>query len=55
MLEIKQCPRCRGDLHTSGDIYGEYKECLQCGYMADVAVRRSTPKQVAAGSKRKVA
>ena len=36
MLELKGCPRCRGDLKTSGDIYGTYRECLQCGYMVDV-------------------
>ena len=36
MLLLKACPRCRGDMHTNRDIYGEYKECLQCGFMADV-------------------
>ncbi len=36
MLQLKSCPRCRGDVHTSSDIYGEYKECLQCGYMVDI-------------------
>ena len=36
MLEFKACPRCRGDLHENRDIYGTYKECLQCGYMADM-------------------
>jgi hypothetical protein len=36
MLLLKACPRCRGDLHFNGDIYGEYKECLQCGLMLDI-------------------
>ena len=36
MLNLKGCPRCKGDLHMNRDIYGTYKECLQCGYMADV-------------------
>ena len=33
---LKQCPRCRGDIHVSSDIYGDYQECLHCGYMGDV-------------------
>ena len=33
MLDLKACPRCRGDLNTREDIYGEYQECLQCGHM----------------------
>ena len=36
MLQLKACPRCRGDLNSNRDIYGEYKECLQCGLMLDV-------------------
>ena len=36
MLNLKACPRCQGDLNTRQDIYGEYKECLQCGYMKDI-------------------
>jgi len=26
-------------LHTNRDVYGEYWECLQCGFMEDVAKR----------------
>ena len=37
MLELKACPRCKGDMHTNRDMYGSYKECLQCGHMQDVA------------------
>ena len=36
MLQIKACPRCAGDLHTNRDLYGNYVECLQCGYMKDL-------------------
>ena len=25
MLLFKACPRCEGDMHTSGDMYGDYK------------------------------
>ena len=35
-LEFKACPRCKGDLHTNKDVYGRYKECLQCGWMLDI-------------------
>ncbi len=37
MLELKACPRCKGDMHTNRDMYGSYKECLQCGHTQDVA------------------
>ena len=36
MMYFKECPRCQGDLHSNRDMYGEYKECLQCGYMVDI-------------------
>ena len=29
---LKQCPRCRGDLREEPDIFGEYIQCLRCGY-----------------------
>ena len=37
MIMFKACPRCQGDMHQNRDMYGEYRECLMCGYMADVA------------------
>ena len=33
---FKACPRCKGDLSVNRDLYGNYKECLQCGYMVDI-------------------
>ena len=36
MLELKACVRCRGDMHLTGDLYGEYKQCLQCGHVVDL-------------------
>ena len=36
MLELKSCPRCRGDVKTNRDHYGQYRQCLQCGYMEDI-------------------
>ena len=36
MVLFKACPRCHGDMHENRDIYGDYKECLNCGYMQDI-------------------
>ena len=36
MLELKACTRCRGDMNLSRDLYGEYKQCLQCGHILDL-------------------
>ena len=45
-LELKACPRCRGDVYGARDRYGEYKECLQCGYVEYVnPVRADYPRQ----------
>ena len=35
MVILKACPRCLGDLNSDRDIYGEYLECVQCGYIQD--------------------
>lgn len=58
MLFLKACKRCGGDMHINRDIYGEYKECLQCGLMLDIvssndvlAAAMAEPKK----SKKKVA
>ena len=40
MLQLKACPRCRGDMYSNKDMYGEYKECLQCGHMVDIPKAR---------------
>ncbi|MCY3543235.1 MAG: hypothetical protein OXI16_15315 [Chloroflexota bacterium] len=36
MVEFKACPRCAGDLKLTRDMYGDYRECLQCGYTKDI-------------------
>ena len=41
MINFKACPRCKGDTHIRQDIYGDYIECLQCGYMEDLAKQPS--------------
>ena len=35
-LSLKSCPRCRGDMKSNRDMYGEFKMCLQCGHMVDL-------------------
>ena len=40
---LKSCPRCAGDIQSNRDSYGEYKKCLQCGWMED-AEKSSVPK-----------
>lgn len=39
MMMLKGCPRCRGDVRINKDTYGEYKQCVQCGYMQDLDSR----------------
>ncbi len=37
MIWFKSCPRCnQGDLVFNDDVYGAYKQCLQCGHMVDL-------------------
>lgn len=36
MVDLRACTRCRGDLHGNQDRYGEYRQCLQCGYVVDI-------------------
>jgi len=55
---FKACPRCKGDMHVNRDIYGDYKECLYCGFMEDIPnedALLAAPAVPAAKKKRKVA
>ena len=36
----ESCPRCRGYMNANRDQYGNYKECLQCGYMVDFEIQK---------------
>ena len=54
MLMFKACPRCQGDMYINRDIYGEYKECLQCGLMLEVESKSGLlASAMAAAKKRK--
>ncbi len=37
MIYFKACPRCEGDINVRTDWYGEYMECLQCGWSKDTS------------------
>ena len=45
MIYFKACPRCRGDMTPSEDLYGHYLECLQCGYESEVQQSSKRPKK----------
>ena len=36
MVYYKSCPKCRGDMHIRKDVYGDFKECIQCGLLQDL-------------------
>lgn len=36
MLDLRSCPRCKGDMHVESDMYGKYRQCWQCGFLVDV-------------------
>lgn len=36
IVDLKSCPRCGGFFNASHDAYGDFMECLQCGYVVDV-------------------
>ena len=46
MIFFKACPRCRGDMHHTGDYYGEYCQCLQCGHIIDEEDARLVPEEL---------
>ena len=35
-VNLKACPRCRGDLFMAADIYGYYWSCAQCSHDIDI-------------------
>jgi uncharacterized protein YbaR (Trm112 family) len=56
MYWLKQCPKCKGDLVSDHDQYGDYISCLQCGMCRDIVaappsspIAHSNPVQLSAG------
>ena len=39
MVFYKSCPKCHGDMDQRQDMYGDFRECLQCGYTQEVGRR----------------
>lgn len=37
MIHFKSCERCKGDVAQTSDWYGEYLQCMQCGWAKDVS------------------
>jgi hypothetical protein len=38
MLHFKSCPKCTtGTIENNSDAHGSYLQCLNCGFMRDVA------------------
>jgi len=35
-VDLKACERCGGDMSYESDIYGRFRECLQCSYLEDL-------------------
>ena len=46
MFWFKQCPRCRGDLVTESDRFGDFVTCMQCGLCRDVTNAETKPSQI---------
>ena len=36
MVFYKSCQKCRGDMHIREDVYGNFRECIQCGLLQDI-------------------
>lgn len=47
MLALKACPKCKGDMVSDRDMYGAYRQCLQCGYMMDLPMEAPARKAAA--------
>ena len=41
MIQFKACERCKGDMMRVRDMYGDYVQCLQCGYVENIQSERA--------------
>lgn len=41
MVDYRACPKCRGDMHTRRDTFGDFKECIQCGLVQDLELQKN--------------
>ena len=47
MVDYRACPKCRWDMHTRRDTFGDFKECIQCGLMQDLELLKKSEALVA--------
>jgi ribosomal protein S27AE len=43
---LRSCPKCGGDIFVDRDVNGWYEQCLQCGYVHDLATMVEVKEQV---------
>jgi len=36
VVRLKACERCGGDMSYERDMYGRFRQCLQCSYLEDL-------------------
>ena len=36
MLYLKSCSKCHGDMYLDKDLFGSFRQCLQCGKIEDI-------------------
>ncbi len=52
MLQLKACPKCgTGDMTIDRDMYGWFRQCIQCGYLDDLP--KAPAQQVTTGATKK--
>ncbi len=50
MMRLKGCPRCQGDVLYGQDVYGRFRQCLQCGHLVDLDKPRAVVSKFAVGA-----
>jgi ssDNA-binding Zn-finger/Zn-ribbon topoisomerase 1 len=36
VVYFKECPKCGGDMQLQDDMYGAFKQCVQCGLILEL-------------------
>ncbi len=55
MVYYRACPKCKGDMDIKRDLYGGFRECLQCGLLQDFAINQgvdSVPEEATVNEKK---
>jgi len=55
MWKLKGCVRCRGDVFLGQDEYGQYEQCLQCGYRNQLETISQVKPRLTSGESESVA